>query len=251
MKRYKNLITGGCSFTSNGIGGAPPTNTSQGGCSYIDDIDGIVGGGGKKYLASTPGTWAGFLAQKLNVISLINVACQSHGNILTANSILEILNKFNYDPEDTLIVFNLTDPARLDIPCDTTSLVRSNNISWTDNDTIDHGYMSTPKTIKLVKTIGIDAVEKFTSNIVELLFNMLEHRKFEFYFLMMNDYTRHLYLGSIIDKYKTRSITIDPGTGMMEFCQLTNNYISTVDEHPNTNGHKLIADIVYKHINDL
>jgi hypothetical protein len=242
LKRYKNLIAGGCSFTSNGIGGVPPTSISEGGCSFID--------GGSDYPVWTPGSWAGFLAQKLNVTSLVNVACGGHGNILTANSILEVLNKFNYDPADTLIVFNLTDPARLDIPCDTTSLVRSNNILWTE-DVIDHLYMSRPETIKLTKTIGIDAVEKFTSNIVELLFNMLEHRKFEFYFLMMNDYTRHPYLGSIIDKYKTRLITIDPGTGMLEFCQLTNNYISKLDQHPNITGHKLIADTVYKHIKEL
>lgn len=242
MKQYKNLIAAGCSFSANGIGGVPPTKQSAGGCSFID--------AGDNNTPLTPWSWVGFLAQQLNVTSLVNVACGGHGNILTANSILEVLNKFNYDPTDTLIVFNLTEPVRLDIPCDTTSSLRSNVIPWTD-DVIDHSYMSRIETIKLTKAIGIDAVEKFTSNIVELLFDMLEHRKFEFYFLMMTDYTQHSYLGSIIDKYKTRLITIDPGTGMMEFCQLTNNYISKLDKHPNITGHKLIADTVYKHIKEL
>ena len=241
MKQYKNLIAAGCSFSADSISGVPPTKQSAGGCSFID---------GGNNTPSTPKTWAGFLAQQLNVTSLVNVASSGHGNILTANSILEILNKFNYDSADTLIVFNLTDPARLDIPCDTTSLFRSNDIPWTD-DIIEHSYMNVIETRKLPKKIGIDAVEKFTSNIVELLFDMLEHRKFEFYFLMMTDYTQHPYLGSIIDKYKTRLITIDPGTGMMEFCQLTNNYISNFDKHPNIIGHKLIADTVYRHIKEL
>jgi len=91
-----------------------------------------------------------------------------------------------------------------------------------------------------------ERLQGYTNRLTHLYFNWPV--KFEFYFLMMTDYTQHSYLGAIIDKYKTRLITIDPGTGMMEFCQLTNNYISKLDKHPNITGHKLIADTVYRHI---
>ena len=248
MKQYKNLIASGCSFTSNGMGGVPPTSTSEGGCSYID--------GGKDYSVATPGSWAGFLAQKLNVTSMINTASSAHGNILIANTLLEILNKFNYDPRHTLIIFNLSDPARLDLPCDFNSPDADHtNILWT-KDIIDHSYLkisdSNTNNINKVKMLlGINQVEQFTSNAVELLFILLKHRKIDFYFMMMSNYTNHHYLGPVIEKYRDRLINLDPGVSMYDFCQLTNNYISESDQHPNINGHKFIADAVYSHINNV
>jgi hypothetical protein len=253
MKQYKNLIASGCSFTSNGMGGAPPTDRSQGGCSYIDDPQEIVGE--KSYLALTPGSWSGFLAQKLNVTSMINTASGSHGNILIVHTLLEILNKFPYDPEHTLIVFNLSDPARLDLPCEFNHVDADHtHILWTKN-IIDHSYLklsgSDTKINKIIRLMGIDQVEQFTSNAVELLFTLLEHRKYNFYFMMMKNYINHRYLGPVIEKYKDRLINLSPGISMYDFCQLTNNYISKLDEHPTINGHKLIADAVYSHINAL
>ncbi len=230
------------------MGGVPPTGASQGGCSYIDN--------GEGYAASTPGSWAGFLAQKLNVISMINTASGGHGNILIVYTLLEILNKFHYNPEHTLIVFNLSDPARLDMPCEFNHIDADHtHILWTKN-IIDHSYLKlsgrdTDKINKIVRLMGIDQVEQFTSNAVELLFTLLEHRKYNFYFMMMKNYINHRYLGPVIEKYKDRLINLNPGVSMYDFCQLTNNYISKLDKHPNINGHKLIADAVYSNINTL
>lgn len=254
MKQYKNLIASGCSFTSNGMGGVPPTDTSQGGCSYIDDLaQAIVGE--KSYLASTPDSWAGFLAQKLNVTSMINTASGSHGNMLIVHTLLEILNKFPYHPEHTLIVFNLSDPSRLDLPCEFNCVdADHDNILWTKN-IIDHSYLKMSndahKINEIKRLMGINQIEKFTSNAVELLFTLLEHRKYNFYFMMMANYIDNQYLGPVIEKYKDRLIGLNPGLSMIDFCQITNNCISKFDKHPNINGHKLIADAVYSHINTL
>jgi hypothetical protein len=244
LKQYKNLIAAGCSFSSDAIGGVPPTEQSMGGCSFIDARDGTP---------STPKTWVGFLAQQLTVTSLVNVACSGHGNILTANSILEILNKFNYDPADTLIVFNLTDPARLDIPCAFDSLNEDDrNVLWT-KDIINYSYLkiSNDNIDKIKIWMGIDQVERFTSNAIELLFTLLEYRKFNYYFMIMGNYIDHQYLGPIIKKHKDRLISLNPGISMIDFCQLTNNTVSDSDLHPSIDGHKIIADMIYEYINGL
>ena len=82
-KQYKNLLVGGCSFSADGVGGSPPTNTSSGGCSFIEDLD---------YTPAHPDTWPGFLARKLGVVSLINTASSGHGNNLITHSVLECIN---------------------------------------------------------------------------------------------------------------------------------------------------------------
>jgi hypothetical protein len=241
---YKNLIVSGCSFTSDGIGGSPPTDISQGGCSYINTGDHPI---------AEPNTWPGFLARKLNVTSLINTACSGHGNILVANSILELLNKFNYAPENSLIIFNLSDPARLDLPCAFDDLnADDKNVLWT-NDIIDYSYLkiSNDNIDRIKIWMGIDQVEKFTSNAIELLFTLLEYRKFNYYFMIMGNYIDHQYLGPIIKKHKDRLISLNPGISMIDFCQLTNNTVSDSDLHPSIDGHKIIADMIYEYINGL
>lgn len=226
------------------MGGVPPTNNSQGGCSYIDAGDN---------LQAEPNTWPGFLARKINVTSLINTACGAHGNILVTNSILEILNKFNYTPKDTLIIFNLSDPARLDLPCEFSGIFADKtNVLWNEN-IIDYSYLKIPSNNidKIKMWMGITQVERFTSNAVELLFTLLEYKKFDYYFMMMGNYINHRYLGPIIEKHKDKLISFDPGTSMIDFCQLTNNNVSDSDEHPSLNGHKIIADRIYEHINSV
>ena len=76
MIYYKNLIVSGSGFSAHGIGGVPPTENSEGGCSYIDDPD---------FPALEPLTWAGILAKKLQVTSLVNLSTDSGGNLLTSN----------------------------------------------------------------------------------------------------------------------------------------------------------------------
>ena len=234
----KNLIASGCSFTSDGIGGMSPTVDGEGGCSFIHGN-------------STPQTWAGFLAQKLQVNSLVNSATSGHGNILIANTILELTKRFNYKTSDTLIVFNLADPARLDLPCDFTHLdANTNSIPW-DKNIIPYSYFNQSQSkivTKLKIHSGIEQIEQLTSNTVEFLFNLLEYQKWNYYFLMMDNYLDHEYLGPIIKQFQHRLIRLNPGTSMLEFCQLTNNSKSKFDNHPTIEGHKIIANAIYDRI---
>jgi len=242
MKNYQNLITAGCSFTwDGGIGGVPPTHTSTGGCSYIHG----------SYIYSRI-TWPGFLAKKMNVNSLVNLAINGHGNLAASNSILQLINRFPYRSDNTLVVLNLTDPARFDVPCSFDDPNQSSgNVTWT-SDLIPHTYLNrlTPNNdvLPIVKKMGIDQVELLTSNQVEFLFSLLEFRHIDFYFLTMMNYLDHKYLGPVLQKFQHRLIDLDPGTNMYNFCQATKTYRSENDAHPSKEGHLLIANAIYEKI---
>ena len=227
----KNLIISGDSFSYDGIGGCPPTSTTMGGCSYIAD---------PSYQASEPNAWVGFLAKKLSVQSLVNTATAAHGNILISYTIFELLKKFNYHRDDTLIIFNLTEPSRLDIPCEFADKNAHSWILW-DKDILSHSYQKT-----VINTT--DAIEKYTSESIRFLMEYLKLSDFKFYFLMMNDYRNHLYLGPIINDFKEHLIELDPGPSMLEFAISTKNTVSDQDLHPNKIAHEMIANIVYDKI---
>lgn len=244
MTRYKNLLVGGCSFSQDGIGGSPPTETQPGGCSFIEDIE---------YEVASPNSWAGFLAQKLGVTSLVNTAASSHGNILTANSILECINKFQYNCSDTLVVVNITEPTRLDIPCYYDHPDADNEfIPWSQT-LIPYSFFkrNSNTIVALEKNMGFDQIEYFTSNAVDLLLNFLENKGFDFYFLTMADFSNSC-LQTVLNKFQDRHIKLNPGLNMIDYCKITNNQKSKKDEHPSLVGHKQIADQIYSVIeNDL
>jgi hypothetical protein len=240
--KINNLITSGCSFSSGGIGGVPPNDLTNGGCSFID--------GGNNPIKA-PISWPGFLAQQLKVTSLVNTATPGQGNILIANTLLELIKRYNYKITNTLIVFNLTDPWRLDIPCDWGDSKIQHRIPW-DKNLISYAYIdqSSQYVEKMKSEMGIDVVEQYTSNTVEFLFNLLEYQQWNYCFLMMNDYLNHKYLGSIIEKFQHKLILLDPGSSMIEFCEKTNNCVSKFDNHPSLSGHKAIANILYEYVSD-
>jgi hypothetical protein len=240
-KRYKNLLVGGCSFSSNGLGGCPPTAESLGGCSYVEDVDQVL---------SHPGSWAGFLAQRLGIVSLVNVASSSHGNCLTANVILECLNKFHYNSNDTLVVLNITEPTRLDLPCAYDHPDADNqSIPW-NQDLISHSYFKKHSEFikRAEKNIGLEQVAQMTSNSLELLFNFLQNRGLDFYFLNMNRFDDFC-LARVLYQFGNHHIKLTPGPSMYEYCQETKTYISESDPHPNKQAHQQIANIIHDRIN--
>jgi|694.fasta_scaffold00286_72 hypothetical protein len=241
MKVYKHLLVSGCSFTSDGIGGSPPSLSSDGGCSFAYDTE---------FIPKHSKSWAGFLAQKLNVKSLVNTAAAGHGNILIANSILECLNRFGYNSTDTLVIVNISDPARFDAPCLYNHPgVDDKNIPW-DHTLLPYSYLNrSNKIIKdIEKNIGIEQIEYLTTNYVEFLFTLLENRNIDFYFLTMNDFNNS-YLTTVLNKFNRHFIKLNPGPSMIQFCQQTNSTVTVDDYHPNIIGHKQIANILYTHIN--
>jgi hypothetical protein len=238
--KFKNLLVSGCSFTQDGIGGCPPTVDSAGGCSFIDNGSGS---------ATQPRSWAGFLARKLKVTSLVNTAASGHGNILVANSILDCINQFLYTPNETLVIVNLSEPWRFDLPCPYDHVDADHaNIPWNQSlIACSYLYRSSKTMVQLEKNIGFDQIEYFTSNAIEFLFNFLENQKIKFYFLTMNDFSQTR-LQKVIDKFDSRHIHLTPGKSMIEYCQITDNFMASNDLHPSTDAHEKISDQVYDYI---
>jgi hypothetical protein len=234
----KHLISSGCSFTSDGTGGLPPSlDRPTGGCSFVNGDT-----------VTTPKSWVGYVAQQLQVSSLVNLAASSYGNILIANTVMTLLNNYHYNPATTLILFNLSDPGRLDTPCDWKHVDRCDHCDWSA-DIIPYTYIkrNSPTDMLMLKNIGIDQVESMSSNAVLGMMALLEHYKFNFKFLLMSDYQSHPQLGPVIEKFQSHMIKLNPGVGMKEFVQEL--HLNTGDQfHPDTVGHQQIAQLVMQQL---
>jgi hypothetical protein len=234
----KHIVAGGCSFTSNGIGGVPPTpDNPEGGCSFVGET------------ANTPGSWPGYIAQQLNVSSLINLAASGHGNFLTANNILTLLQSFSYHSKDTLVLFNITDPGRFDLMCDFEQPNKSKFCDW-HSDILPFSYVDRNSNIlePIVKLVGLDQVELITSTALLGMMSFLEQNNFTFRFLTMSEYSTPKYLAPVIQRYKHNMVDLFPGTGMQQYVSMLN--LNTIDGfHPDLNGHRAIADCVIESLN--
>lgn len=231
-----NIIAAGCSFTQDGICGCPPTDDSEGGNSFLDYPE-------DNLIAAIPKSWAGIVAKKLNAKSFINVAASGHGNLVLSNSILALLEKFPYQSSNTLILFNITDPTRLDIPCSFEHVDRSMDIPWT-SDIIEHSYLSTQSTIlkKVKQEIGPDSISYLSTNPLSMLLDLLKYKKYRFAFMTMADYSADKYLSPVLAKHQKNFLPFGDQIGMMEFCVTNKMTISTIDRHPNLKGHESIAE---------
>jgi hypothetical protein len=232
----KHILSGGCSQTQDGIGGVPPTHFSNGGCSFKWD---------NELKCSDPKSWVSFVAQDLNVDSLINTASSSHGNQLISNSIIEMLTRYQYNPGETLILFNITWPTRLDIPCDFDHPDRSKFVPWTQ-DLIPYTYLDNKsKPVQhCYKHMGADQVEQMNCISLINLFNFLENNNFLNYkFILAKDFSEHKNLSAIIKSRQQNFIPLDTiNQGIVEF--VTANNLNRDIIHPSVEGHKIISNIV-------
>lgn len=232
----RHLVAAGCSFSSNGPGGCPPTRDNPaGGCSYIPDPD---------YTVVEPMSWVGFLAQLLNVSSLVNVASASHGNILVANNIMSLLQRFSYSILDTLIVFNISDPGRLDIPCDYNDPGKSKYCDW-DKSILPFSYLNYDhkQVSQTKKYMGLEQVEEFTTNSLLGMMSFLKTNGYQFRFMTMGDYSQHINLKNVLAQFQEHIVTLTPGNCMETFVdQLGLNLDDSY--HPDVAGHKMLADKV-------
>ena len=233
-----NIIAGGCSFTQDGISGVPPDHNQIGGNSFLAYPDDNI-------VAKVPKTWAGIISQRLAVKNMVNLAAGGHGNLLTANSLFSVLTKFNYPKDQTLILFNITEPTRLDMPCEFSHQDRCADIHW-GPEILPLTYLShSCSSIKKLKhQLGSDAISYLTSNSLQFFLSFLKSKQYKFLFLTMCDYTSDRYLGPILNQYQKNYVTLDQFNNMMDFCVHNQVTVSDKDYHPNITGHEMIADKV-------
>ena len=237
--KFHNIIAAGCSFTADGIGGLPPSIDNEGCNSFIDYDD---------FPAATPYSWASHIARDLAVRSFVNLAGGGHGNIMLANSVTEIINQNEYDLDHTLVIFNLTEPERLDIMCAWDHHERSGMVPW-DKNIISHSYIGPlkPTYHNFRKNMGLEQVRMQTARVVDMFFSWLENNKIQFVFTMMNNYIADDQMAKIILPRLDRLVQCENYTNMYEY--VCNRNLNREDNlHPDREGHRRIADFVLERI---
>jgi hypothetical protein len=233
MIDMKKIICGGCSFTADGIGGTPPSLDNDGGNSFVYDID---------HMVTQPRSWASHLAANLAPNSFVNVAANAHGNILTAITIPYLLDTFQYDPSDTLVLFNISDPARFDQMCDHESYYKSEFIPWQEK-MIPFAFIDRHSDFlrNIQKHTGTRCVERLTAMWLQFLCKYLKENGFQFAFMTMSNYRDVEAYRWLYDRFEDKFIELDGNGSMKDFCLRRNLTVSEDDLHPNLLGHKLIA----------
>jgi hypothetical protein len=239
----KHLITAGCSFTAGGLGGCPPVSVDNpGGNSFVADVD---------RLASTPQRWPDFLSLQLGSTTLVNLAAGGHGNLLTAYAVKSLLEKYDYSREDTLIVFNITESSRFDIPCKFLLPDKSKDIPWSE-DILDASFLNrhTDFFDKIQnRFIGPDLSGRYTSSYFDMFLHWLSINGYRYYFMLMTErILQNLYFKKVIEKFSDHMILMPGATGMMEYCLQNKLVVSAHDWHPSVDGHKSISSIVYDYL---
>ena len=230
----KHIVAGGCSQSADGIGGVPPNPSNiTGGCSFTN-ADQI----------RSPASWVSCLARDLDVDSLCNTAAHSHGNTLMSNSIIDVLTKYPYSNQDTLVLFNLTFISRLDIACDFDHFDRSNNVPW-DHTVLPHTYLKQKSQTlqKFYEHIGLPQVKVQSQRAIASLFDFLQRRKFCYRFLLadtaiFDDVDWQTFLAS----NQENLVQLGSQVGIRNFIL---HHDLTIDKtHPTLQGHTRIAKIV-------
>jgi len=234
--KIKNLLAGGCSFTTNGIGGVPPMGTFTGGCSFRD---------GTHHQAAECATWASFLSQWLEVDSFVNLASGGHGLTLLRDTIIDAIERYDYNPNNTMVVFNVSSHDRLDIkiPWDDNN-TSSRFIPW-DSTVLDYTYAEIQGELwhKKFKQMELEDLVHMNQAALQTLFEYLDQHQYRWVFVMMRNYLDN----PLIKQHQHNLVDLSPGSGMYEFCR-DQQLLSADNFHPSQAGYRVIAQHVYDHI---
>lgn len=226
MTSIQHIVASGCSQTADGIGGCPPEIDSEGGCSFVHGN-------------AIPASWVGFVAQALSAQSLVNMAASSHGNYYVAHTIIAVLSKYRYMADRTLVIFNLSEPLRSDIPCAFDHPQRCKYVPY-NHDILPGSWLDRSSAMhkNIVKNIGIEQIAAINRVALISLFAFLEQHQYRYLFTTMNDYSDDQYIGDLVSTNRNR-IDLIPGNGIIEFATAT-RCLSDIS-HPNVHGHEKIA----------
>lgn len=232
--KIKHIVAGGCSFTADGIGGMPPRADHPGACSFLHGAE--------------PRTWVGHVARDLEVTSLVNVAAGSHGNMVTRQAISHVLQNNAYDPQDTMVLLNITETVRLDAVCDWYQGNQSKWIPW-ESDLVPWTYFSRDSmdVLKHVKSMDIDTIQLVSSIFIKHLFEDLTSQGYQFRYLLMKDIAKDAGLAAVLAPYQHNQIRLPGRPDMWGFCR-EYGYLDTDGFHPDADGHRVMAQQVLNQI---
>jgi hypothetical protein len=231
----RHLVVSGCSQTADGIGGLPLTEKHPGGCSYVDQGDGS---------GAEPNSWVGFVAKDLHVQSMVNLASGGRGNYYVAYTLIDFLSRNPYPVDNTLVLFNLSQPERIDIPCAFDHPDSCLHVLH-PRTIISHSWINAGSHLhkNLIKNIGFEQIFCQSRVAVLSLLSFLKCQGYRYKFICMRDYTQDPYMANIIN-HDTNRIDLWPGKGIVEFATAIDELKDPV--HPTVRGHRLISEQVLR-----
>ena len=156
------------------------------------------------------------------------------------------LNKFNYKDNDTLVVLSLNDPALLDVLCPTDSPDSAKDQSYWNSDIIPYSYLRLDSQAheRIRSIMGVEQIEKLTTNSIEGLFNLLTQRNIDFRFMILDEYPFTI-LNTVVNKFDKNIVKLNPGINMYDFCQSIENGFTDTNQ-PSIIAHSQLADAIYR-----
>ena len=229
-----NFIVTGCSFTA-GIIPLPHDNPSQ--------------------WEQRGSVWPHFCYSKMNLKedSFLNLAIPGAGNIAALSNLIYYLETNKPPTDQTIIGFNITGLDRLDTIRDITEPHNTDLCCIDPTDIVHPSY-----TLGFGWETSATKHKVFKINILNCLvilqaITYLDHAGYNYFFMLMNNEIYNNapeWCKKVLDQRNKRWVRFDNIVGMQEFAQANNLLISETDWHPNTNGHKLIASYVIKHLSN-
>jgi hypothetical protein len=225
--KIKNFIVTGCSFTA----------------SVLDDVEPTAE---MWNLRASHWPHTVFASLDPRDKTFINLAMGSGGNTAAFVNLCYLLNLKKYSPDDTLIGFNLTALTRKDKMC---SLNDSRQSKYRESvDVPRHlGVSWYPDMIGKDENLEHVVVQNACKIIESITY--LEHNKFRYFFMLMNDAiytTSPLWFQEFLDLRKNKTwILLDDHLSMESYSNSISGWRTPDDHHPNleTNrkiGHKVI-----------
>jgi len=226
-----NFITTGCSFTAGII--PKPHNQSD-----LWLLQGSV--------------WPHFIFAKMNPAqsTFKNLALSGGGNVAALTNLIYYLetNKSRITPTNTVIGFNITEPARLDTICNLNHIDINQDLCCIDGTGIDHhsrelGFGWVTSALHHRQN-NIDIVG-YLSVVQALAY--LKLNGFRYFFMLMTDsiYTHAPnWFQSVLNEHSNNWIKFDDFLSMHSLISAHHLTVSASDQHPNTEGHIKIAKYV-------
>jgi len=224
------------------------------GCSFTAGTSDMVSA------VSKPTVWPHFVLSKLNPNIFNNLSLSGGGNISIASNLVYFLQSKSYiDPAEILIVFNISGLDRSDTMCPVDHPDANTTFSWSQ----DFGYgwitsggflggkSGTPFKGLLQKNMGIENIITFNCLALTQALGYLEHRKFHYAFMVMDDQVLTDcpdWFMDVLNKYQSKWIQFEHSKTMNGHCAI-NGLLDTDHFHPSTAGHADIADHVVNFLN--
>jgi len=228
----ENFIVGGCSFSS---------GTSD-----------------KSLAVTEPLVWPSFLLSDLDPKFYYNLAIPGAGNFSVADNLVYLLESKRYiQPENSIILFNISGLDRIDTMCAVDHPDANTNFSWATDFGFgwitEGGFLgsSLPFNGSLQKNIGFEQIQNLSCLSVVKLCCYLESRKFSYHFMLMDDdiLDSPSWFFDFLSARKDRWIQFEGETSMFGFVK-KKNFLAQDQFHPSANGHKLIATQVFNTIKE-